>query len=107
MSIRITFVTADGTRHDLDVPLGRSLKDVALDHEIAGIIGECDGFAACGTCHAYVEGDGGDKLLPPQSDEELMLEGVLEREANSRLCCQIEVTDALDGLVLRVPEAQF
>ena len=107
MSVHLIFLTADGGRHEVEAEPGLKIKDVALANNIAGIIGECGGFASCGTCHAYVEGEAAARLPVPQEDEANLLEGVVDMQQNSRLTCQIVVKRALDGLVLRVPETQF
>jgi 2Fe-2S ferredoxin len=101
------FVCADGREAVLAVPVGETLRKVAIDHDVEGIIGECGGFAACGTCHVFVD----ERFLPllaaPSEDEEIMLAGLLNPvTATSRLACQIAMTDALDGITLRVPGAQ-
>lgn len=104
---RITYIHTDGTREELDVADGTSVMQGALRHGVEGIVAECGGNAMCATCHVYVEPDRLD-LLPPTSDEEdALLDGTAsERRPNSRLSCQIQVTPALDGLVVRLPERQ-
>ncbi|MDR6174171.1 2Fe-2S ferredoxin [Nocardioides zeae] len=101
------FIEADGTAHAVDVPDGENLKQAAIDNLVPGIIGDCGGFAECGTCHGYVDEAYVDRLPAPSEDERLMLEGILAPvEANSRLTCQIPMTPQLDGIVVRLPEVQ-
>lgn len=103
----VRYVQADGTDTVLDVPVGQNLKQAALDALVPGIIGDCGGFATCGTCHAYVTDDYLGRLPAPSEDEEIMLEGLLGPvTATSRLTCQIPMADALDGITLTLPETQ-
>lgn len=79
----------------------------AIDHNIRGIDAECGGCLSCATCHVYVEAKFVPLLAPPSADESDLLTGVAaERRSESRLSCQIEMTEALDGLVVRIPERQ-
>jgi len=101
------FVGADGTDYAVEVPDGESLKQAAVDNLVPGIIGDCGGFAECGTCHGYVDEAYLDRIPAPTEDEEMMLEGILAPvEHNSRLTCQISMTPQLDGIVVRLPEVQ-
>jgi 2Fe-2S ferredoxin len=84
-----------------------SLKQAALDSMVPGILGDCGGTATCGTCHVYVDAEYVNRLAAPSDDEEMTLSGVLAPvAANSRLSCQIPVSDSIDGIVLRLPEVQ-
>ncbi len=99
---RVTFVNPDGTRRALDVAVGETLLEIAWANDI-DIEGACEGSLACSTCHVIVDAVFFDKLKPPTEDEDDMLDlawGVLP---NSRLCCQIVVTDELDGIELTLP----
>src|SRR3546814_10991989 len=79
----------------------------SLDHRVPGILGDCGGECSCGTCHCYVVDPAWQEKLPPIAEnEEIMLEGTLHTEANSRLGCQLKVTPEFDGLVLRMPHSQ-
>lgn len=105
---QVTYVAHDGARQTVDVPVGENVMRGALYNGIEGIVGECGGGLACATCHCYVEGDWTDKLAPPSEAELQMLESaVSEVKPNSRLSCQIALTEALDGLVVDLPEAQY
>lgn len=82
----------------MDVPIGHTLMEAAIDNGVAGIVAECGGACACATCHAYVAEDWLDKLPAISDMEDQMLDSVLDRRANSRLSCQIEMVESLDGL---------
>lgn len=105
---QVTYVAHGGARQTVDVPVGENVMRGALYNGIEGIVGECGGGLACATCHCYVESDWADKLDPPSEAELQMLESATcEVKPNSRLSCQIAMTDALDGLVVDLPEAQY
>lgn len=105
----VTYVEADGAKHAVDVPAGDNVMRGAVNNGIDGIVGECGGGLACATCHCYVHEDWADKVGGPTSDDERdMLESVAsEQRPTSRLSCQIEITDELDGLVVLLPEHQY
>lgn len=104
----VTYIQADGTRHGIAVAEGETVMRGALNEGIEGIIGECGGGLACATCHCYVDEAWADKLPAPSQDELDMLECTAsERKPTSRLSCQITIDPALDGLVVRLPEAQY
>ena len=103
----VIFVTHDGNQYDAEADAGTSLMKVAVENGIDGILGECGGACSCGTCHCYVDENWLAKIPPPEAPEQSMLEGVLEPEPNSRLSCQILLTDELDGIVLRLPKSQY
>ena len=102
----VTFVNHDGTSRSVSAPADRSLMQIALDNGVTGILGDCGGSCSCATCHGYVEGHWAEKLPPVSETESFMLEGVPEPRPNSRLCCQIRMSAALDGIVVRLPEDQ-
>jgi 2Fe-2S ferredoxin len=105
----VTYVESGGDRHTVDVPVGENVMRGALGNNIEGIVGECGGGLACATCHCYVDDGWTDVVGPPATDAERdMLECAAEpAQANSRLSCQITMSDALDGLVVRLPAAQY
>jgi len=78
----------------------------ALDNAVPGILGDCGGSCSCATCHAYVDAHWADKLPAISETETFMLEGVPDPRENSRLCCQIKMQVALDGIVVQLPEVQ-
>jgi 2Fe-2S ferredoxin len=103
----VVFIKPDGASVTLDVTEGTTVMQAAVLNEVDGIVGECGGSAMCATCHVYVEGGPRDALPAINAVEEAMLGSVVSpRAATSRLGCQITLTDALDGLVVRLPEAQ-
>ena len=105
---QVTYVAHGGERRTVEVPLGENVMRGALYNGIEGIVGECGGGLACATCHCYVEEDWLGKLEAPADAELQMLESaVCEVRPNSRLSCQIAVTEALDGLVVDLPERQY
>jgi 2Fe-2S ferredoxin len=104
---RVTYITPDGTHHEVDVESGYSVMEGAINNDIEGIVAECGGACACATCHSYVDDAWLDKMPPMDDMEDSMLDAAFERKANSRLTCQIEISDALDGLVIHVAENDY
>lgn len=103
----ITYVEFGGEKHHIEAANGTSVMRVAIDNGVPGIDADCGGECSCATCHVIVTDQWMDLVGPPNENEEAMLDLNPEREANSRLSCQIEVTDALDGLVVQLPEFQM
>ncbi len=103
----ITYIDHKGNAFEADVPVGDSVMQGAVDNMIDGIIGQCGGACACATCHCIVEDAWFEKTGPASDEEKLMLEMSSEMQDNSRLSCQIEVTDDLDGLVVHMPQSQY
>jgi len=104
---RVVFIQPSGESHTVDVASGTSLMTAAVKHGVDGIIGECGGVCMCATCHIYVREDFLDKLPPIQDTEEAVLDVTnAERLQNSRLSCQIKMTEALDGLTVTIPPSQ-
>lgn len=99
----VTFIERDGTRRDVEAPLGLSLLEIAHQNGI-DIEGACEGSLACSTCHVIVDKAWYPKLVHATEDEEDMLDLAFGLEATSRLGCQIVMTEALDGLVVRLPQ---
>jgi 2Fe-2S ferredoxin len=104
---KLTFIQADGSSSEIEAVRGSSVMETAIDNDVEGIVAECGGACSCATCHVYVAEEWLAKLTPPDPQEDGMLDCVLDRQPNSRLSCQIRVTDELDGLVVTVPEAQI
>lgn len=104
---RIIFTAHDGNTHEVPLDEGLSLMQIATDNGVPGIDGDCGGACACGTCHVIVDPAWVALTGPRGSDEEQMLGMSPERAPTSRLACQIKVTAALDGLVVRLPEFQM
>lgn len=99
---KMIFIERDGTRREVDAPLGLSVLEIAHKHGV-DIEGACEGSLACSTCHVIVEGNWFATLAGPTEDEEDMLDLAFGLEKTSRLGCQIVMSDALDGLVVRLP----
>ncbi|GAN76081.1 2Fe-2S iron-sulfur cluster-binding protein [Acidisphaera rubrifaciens] len=103
---KVTYIEHDGTPHAIDVPVGLSVMRGAVDNNVPGIDADCGGECACATCHVYVD-EAWLAKLPPQGEQETSMLGfAATAQPNSRLSCQIEMTAALDGLVVRMPESQ-
>ena len=103
---KITYIEFDGTEHPVEVKTGLSVMEGAVKNNVPGIDADCGGACACATCHVYVDEAWQEKTGKSSAMEESMLDFAENVEANSRLSCQIKVTDALDGLVVRMPESQ-
>ena len=103
----ITLIEHTGTSHTIEAETGKSLMQNALDNMVPGIDADCGGACACGTCHCFVEGDWSQASGAADSMEEAMLGMRPDRTQDSRLSCQIDVTDAHDGMVVRLPEYQM
>ena len=105
---KITYITFDGIKHTVDVPVGLTVMERARDNNIPGIEADCGGACACSTCHVYVDKDWINKLPAIDDIERDMLDFAYEPDENySRLTCQLEVTDSLDGLIVKMPEKQI
>ncbi|MEN6543402.1 2Fe-2S iron-sulfur cluster-binding protein [Parvibaculum sp.] len=104
---KIIFKEHDGKEHPVEVENGMTVMEAAIKNMIPGIDADCGGACACATCHVYVDAAWMDKVGKPESMEEDMLDFAFDVRENSRLSCQIKVTDALDGLVVTTPEKQF
>jgi ferredoxin, 2Fe-2S len=103
----IRFIQADGSAHELSAPEGTSAMQAALGAGLPGIVAECGGSAMCATCHVYVDEAWADRVPAPLANELEMLECTAsERLPTSRLSCQIKMSAALDGIVLRLPATQ-
>ncbi len=103
---KITFVTHKGKTIEVDAENGSTVMENAIKSSVPGIEGECGGACACATCHVYVDEAWVEATGEPEASEEDMLDFAYEVQPNSRLSCQIKVSDELDGLVIKVPERQ-
>ncbi|HEY1077382.1 MAG TPA: 2Fe-2S iron-sulfur cluster-binding protein [Fontimonas sp.] len=104
---KIVYIEHNGKEHVVEASPGTTVMQAAVDNLVPGIIGDCGGACSCATCHCYVDAAWQDKLGSKTEEEEMMLDGALRVESNSRLSCQIKVQAELDGLVVRLPESQF
>ena len=103
---KITFIDAAGTKRDVETKAGASIMEAAVQNMIPGIDADCGGACACATCHVYVAADWLDKLKAKDDMEDSMLDFAEDVKDNSRLSCQILMSDELDGIVVSTPEAQ-
>ena len=101
---KMTFIERDGTRREVDSPLGASVLQVARRYDI-DIEGACEGSLACSTCHVIVDPEWYDLLKEASEDEDDMLDLAFNLTKTSRLGCQIIITEELDGLTVRLPAA--
>jgi ferredoxin, 2Fe-2S len=101
---KITFITPDDQRIEVDAPVGLSILEIAHRNKI-DLEGACEGSLACSTCHVIVESEWYDLLSPASEDEEDMLDLAFGLTHTSRLGCQIIITEELDGLTVRLPSA--
>ena len=101
---KMTFIERDGTRREVDAPMGLSVLEIAHKHGI-DIEGACEGSLACSTCHVIVDPEWYDLLKEPSLDEDDMLDLAFNLTKTSRLGCQIIITEEIDGLTVRLPAA--
>jgi ferredoxin, 2Fe-2S len=105
---KITYIEFSGKEHVVDVADGMTVMEGARDNGIPGIEADCGGACACSTCHVYVDPTWVDRLPPKEPMEEDMLDFAYQPDPErSRLTCQLKVSEALDGLVVRMPEKQI
>ncbi len=104
---QVTYILPDGSRRDIDVPVGETVMEAAVRNNIRGIAADCGGFCSCATCHVYVAEEDLARLAPQEPDElDLLPLVAAERLPNSRLSCQIFMDEALGGLTVRIPDRQ-
>ena len=103
---KITYIEYGGKSHTIEVTNGLSVMEGAVQNNIPGIDADCGGSMACATCHVYVKEEWFNKLPKKEDGEEDMLDMAFEPKKNSRLSCQLMISDQLDGLVVNLPEKQ-
>tara|TARA_X000000368_G_scaffold365337_1_gene311518 strand:- start:767 stop:1087 length:321 start_codon:yes stop_codon:yes gene_type:complete len=103
---KITYIEHNGKIHSIEVANGLTVMEGAVQNNIPGIDADCGGSMACATCHVYVKEEWFNKLPKKEDGEEDMLDMAFEPKKNSRLSCQLMVSDQLDGLVVNLPEKQ-
>ncbi len=104
--IKITYIDSAGVARTVDAEIGSTVMETAIKNSVPGIEAECGGACACSTCHVYVDEAWTQKTGEPSPMEEDMLDFAFDVRPNSRLSCQIKVTEALDGLIVTTPERQ-
>ena len=104
---KITYIEHDGTEHAVEVPDGLSVMEGAVRYTVPGIDGDCGGACACATCHVYVDAAWKARVTPMNELERDMLDFAFDVNENSRLSCQIKISPALEGLVVRTPPRQY
>lgn len=108
---KITFLQKDGSEQIIDADENWSIMQVAVEHKIKGIEGACGGSMACATCHVYVHPDWEERVNAQDNaqseEEEDMLDVAFDVRDTSRLGCQVQLNDALDGLIVALPGAEF
>ena len=103
---KITFIEHDGTVHTVEAELGSTVMETAMKGGVTSIVAECGGACSCATCLVHVDEKWFPIVGPPSEQEEDMLDFAYEVKPTSRLSCQIKVTEALDGLIVRTPSYQ-
>jgi len=104
---KITFINFEGAQRSVEATNGDSVMEAATQNDVEGIDADCGGACACATCHVYVHQDWLNVVGKPGDLEAEMLDVADGVECNSRLACQISVSDEMDGLVVTTPESQF
>lgn len=104
---QVTYIETSGKAHLVDLPLGATLMEGAVQNDVKGIVAECGGSCMCATCHVYVDEQFVDRLPDMEEEEDEMLAGAAaERKSNSRLGCQVRISNKLDGIIVHIPEKQ-
>jgi len=103
----IFYVTDDGNMYEADVAVGNSVMSGAVENMIDGILGECGGVMSCGTCHCHVDEKWIHVTGQTSDTETAMLEASHNHQKNSRLSCQLKVTEEMDGLIVHLPQSQY
>ena len=103
---KVTYIEHHGSEHVIELKTGMSVMEGAVKNGVPGIDADCGGACACATCHVYVEDGWLEKTGAKTAMETSMLDFAENVQVNSRLSCQIKISDDLDGLVVRMPESQ-
>ena len=100
--VKITFIQKNGTKVEVEANVGQTLLEVAEQNNI-DLIGACGGSCACGSCHVYIDEETLKKIEPAKDDEENVLDVVFNLQSNSRLACQVVVSEVMDGAIITIP----
>ena len=104
---KITFIEFDKTKHSVDAENDTTLMEAAIQNSVPGIDADCGGACACATCHVYIDSAWVDKTGKAEQMEQDMLDFAFDVTEESRLSCQIKISDELEGLLVNLPEKQF
>jgi ferredoxin, 2Fe-2S len=104
---KIIFIDHEGTARTVEGADGATVMETATKHDIPGIVAECGGACACATCHVYIDDVWREIVGGPVDMEEDMLDFAFDTRENSRLSCQIKISEDMDGLIVHTPEKQF
>ena len=105
--VKITYIESNGTTRVAEAEIGATVMETAIKNDIPGILATCGGSCSCATCHVYLPEEWYEKLGEPALDEADMLDTAHDLKPTSRLSCQIQVTEALDGLKVTTPPRQI
>jgi ferredoxin, 2Fe-2S len=105
--LKVTYIESGGDQHIVDVQAGFSVMEGAVKNGVPGILASCGGACACATCHVYIDEAWRSRTGARNPLEESMLEMADDVQPNSRLACQIQMSEELDGLVVRMPEGSY
>lgn len=103
----IKFIGHNGQESEVFAQTGDSLMEAATFNGVAGVVAECGGVCSCATCHVYIDPDWYTQLPDPDESELALLEFAIDPRENSRLSCQVEITEELDGMVVHTPQSQY
>ncbi|MEM7663325.1 MAG: 2Fe-2S iron-sulfur cluster-binding protein [Pseudomonadota bacterium] len=103
---KVVYIDHEGTERTVEVANGETVMEAAVKNAIPGIDGDCGGACACATCHVYVDEKFLSETGEPEAMEQSMLDFAENVQENSRLCCQISMSDKLDGIRVTTPESQ-
>ena len=104
---KVKIIEANGNEHEIEIANGQTLMQGAVDNMIEGIVAECGGACSCATCHCYVDEAWIGKVGAAEDMELELVECAPEPRPNSRLSCQVVISDDLEGLVVKVPQSQY
>jgi 2Fe-2S ferredoxin len=104
---KITYIDQEGTARTVEADIGATVMETAINNDIPGILATCGGSCSCATCHVYLPEEWYEKLGEPGLDEADMLDTAHDLKPTSRLSCQIQVTEALEGLTVTTPARQI
>lgn len=106
MMVKLNFISHSGAKQAVEAELGETLMEAAVRNKVEGIEASCGGSMACGTCHAYISEPWFSAIPSPSESEAAMLDFGIHVRSTSRLCCQITVSESLDGAEIETPESQ-